>query len=84
MKNEIKYSPAYSMLEVNLDPNEVIVAEAGAMVYMTPHISVKTRKREEKSLWTSIKTTLLGAESFFVNEYIAEKGSGKVGFVPAQ
>jgi uncharacterized protein (AIM24 family) len=83
MKHEIKYSPAYSLLEVNLDPNEVIVAEAGAMVYMTPQINVKTRKREEKSLWKSIKTTLLGAESFFVNEYIAEKGSGKVGFVPA-
>jgi uncharacterized protein (TIGR00266 family) len=83
MKHEIKYSPAYALLEVNLDPNEVIVAEAGAMVYMTPQISIKTRKREEKSLWKSIKTTLLGAESFFVNEYSAEKGSGKVGFVPA-
>jgi len=83
VKHEIKYSPAYALLEVNLDPNEVIVAEAGAMVYMSPQINVKTRKREEKSLWKSIKTTLLGAESFFVNEYIAEKGSGKVGFVPA-
>jgi len=83
MKYEIKYSPAYSLLDVRLDPNEVIVAEAGAMVYMTPHINVKTRKREEKSLWKSIKTTLLGSESFFVNEYTAEKGSGTVGFVPA-
>jgi len=53
------------------------------MVYMTPHINIKTRKREEKSIWKSIKTTLLGSESFFVNEYCAEKGSGKVGFVPA-
>jgi uncharacterized protein (TIGR00266 family) len=83
VKHEIKYSPAYSLLEVSLDPSELIVAEAGAMVYMTPCINVKTRKREEKSLWKSLKTTLLGAESFFVNEYIAEKGSGKVGFVPA-
>jgi len=83
MQYQIKYSPAYSLLEVSLDPNEMIVAEAGAMVYMTPQINVRTRKREEKSLWTSIKTTLLGAESFFVNEYIAEKGSGTVGFVPA-
>ena len=30
MKYEIKYSPAYALLEVNLDPNEIIVAEAGA------------------------------------------------------
>jgi uncharacterized protein (AIM24 family) len=49
VKHEIKYSPAYSLLEVNLDPNEIIVAEAGAMVYMTPQINVKTRKREEKA-----------------------------------
>lgn len=70
-------------MEASLDPNETIVTEAGAMIYMTPQIQVKTRKREKKSLWKSIKTTLLGAESFFVNEYIAEKGPGKVGFVPA-
>jgi len=83
MENQIKYSPAYSMLEVSLAPNEMIVAEAGAMVYMTPQIDVRTRKREEKSIWQSLKTTILGAESFFVNEYVAVRGSGKVGFVPA-
>ena len=77
MKYEIKYSPAYSLLDVSLDANEMIVAEAGAMVYMTPHINVKTRKREEKSIWKTIKTTLLGSESFFVNEYIAEKDQAK-------
>ena len=83
MKYEIKYQPAYSLLEVNLEPNESIVAEAGAMVYMSRNIRVETRKREKKSLWKSLKTALLGAESFFVNEYFAENGAGKVGFVPA-
>jgi uncharacterized protein (TIGR00266 family) len=83
MEYQIKYSPAYSMLEVSLNPNEMIVAEAGAMVYMTPQINVRTRKREEQSIWKSLKTTILGAESFFVNEYVADKGSGTVGFVPA-
>jgi len=37
MKHEIKYSPAYSLLEVNLDPNEVIVAEAGRKKLMEEH-----------------------------------------------
>jgi len=83
MEYQIKYSPAYALLEISLDANEVVAAEAGAMVYMTPQINVKTRKREEKSLWKSIKGAVLGAESFFVNEYVAEKGPGKVGFVPA-
>ncbi len=83
MEYEIKYGPAYSLLETRLGAGETIVAEAGAMVYMTPQIQVKTRKREEKSLWKSIKGSLLGGESFFVNEYTAETGPGKVGFVPA-
>ncbi len=83
MKYEIKYSPSYSLLEVSLEFNEVIVAEAGAMIYMSPQITVETRKRESESLWRTIKTAVLGGESFFVNEYIAEKGSGRVGFAPA-
>ncbi|MBS7611645.1 TIGR00266 family protein [Candidatus Bathyarchaeota archaeon] len=83
MKYEIKYGPSYSLLEVSLEPNEIVVAEAGAMIYMTPQIAVRTRKKESESLWRSIKTTVLGGESFFVNEYIAERCSGKVGFAPA-
>jgi uncharacterized protein (TIGR00266 family) len=83
MEYEIKYRPAYSLLETRLGAGETIVAEAGAMVYMSPQIRIKTRKREEKSLWKSIKGSLLGGESFFVNEYTAETGPGKVGFVPA-
>jgi uncharacterized protein (TIGR00266 family) len=83
MEYQIKYDPAYALLEVSLDPNETIVAESGAMVYMTPQIKVETRKREKKSLFKSLKGAVLGGESFFVNEYIAEKSPGKVGFVPA-
>ncbi len=83
MEYEIKYRPAYSLLETRLNAGETIVAEAGAMVYMSPQIRIRTRKREEKSLWKSIKGSLLGGESFFVNEYTAETGPGKVGFVPA-
>ena len=83
MEYEIKYRPAYSLLEARLNAGETFVAEAGAMVYMSPQIQIKTRKREEKSLWKSLKGSLLGGESFFVNEYRAETGPGKVGFVPA-
>jgi len=31
MKYELRYSPAYSLLDVSLDSNEIIVAEAGAI-----------------------------------------------------
>ncbi|MCW4016011.1 MAG: TIGR00266 family protein [Candidatus Bathyarchaeota archaeon] len=82
MDYEIKYKPSYSMLVVKLEPNESVTAEAGAMTYMQPSIEVKTRKRE-KSLLGTIGLTLLGRQSFFVNDYEAKGKSGEVAFVAA-
>jgi uncharacterized protein (TIGR00266 family) len=82
LEYEIKYKPSYSMLVVKLEPNESVTAEAGAMTYMEPNIDVKTRKRE-KSLLGTLGLALLGRQSFFVNDYSAEKGSGEVAFVSA-
>jgi uncharacterized protein (TIGR00266 family) len=70
------------MLVVKLEPNEIITAEAGAMTYMEPNIDVKTRKRE-RSLLGTLSLTLLGRQSFFVNDYRAKDGSGEVAFVAA-
>jgi len=84
VKYEIKYRPSYSLLEVHLPPEGFITAEAGAMTYMSSNIEVKTRTRIKKSgIWSSIKVSLLGGETFFVNDYIARGGFGKVGFVSA-
>ena len=47
MKYEIKYKPSYSMLVVNLEPNEKIVAESGAMTYMAvsyTHLTLPTKR----------------------------------------
>lgn len=82
MKYEIKYKPSYSMLVVNLEPGEKIVAEAGSMTYITPNIEVHTRMRE-KSLLGSLGLTLFGRQSFFVNEYLAKDGPGEAAFVSA-
>ncbi|UCC58599.1 MAG: TIGR00266 family protein [Candidatus Bathyarchaeum sp.] len=82
MEYEIKYKPSYSMLVVKLEPNESITAEAGAMTYMEPNIDVKTRMRE-KSLLGTLGLTFLGRQSFFVNDYRAQEGSGEVAFVSA-
>jgi uncharacterized protein (TIGR00266 family) len=82
LEYEIKYKPSYSMLVVNLEPNESVTAEAGAMTYMEPNIDVKTRKRE-KSLLGTLGLALLGRQSFFVNDYRAKKGPGEVAFVSA-
>lgn len=82
MKYEIKYKPSYSMLVVTLEQNERIVAEAGAMTYMSPNIEVHTRKRE-KSLLGSLGLAIIGGQSFWVNEYAATQGAGEAGFVAA-
>lgn len=82
MEYEIKYKPSYSMLVVKLQPDETITAEAGAMTYMDQNIDVQTRRRE-KSILGTIGLKLLGGQSFFVNDYRAEKRPGEVAFVSA-
>ena len=82
MKYEIKYQPSYSLLEVELDENERITGEAGALTYMTPSIDVNTRRREESILGT-LKTSLLGGQSLFVTDFTARGAPGKLALVAA-
>ncbi len=79
---EIKYRPSYSLLEIRLAPNELVRAESGAMTYMTPNMQVNTHMREKGFLGT-LGITLLGGQSFFVNDYVAVGGPGKIGLVSA-
>jgi uncharacterized protein (TIGR00266 family) len=82
MKYEIKYKPSYAMLVVNLDQGETITAESGAMTYMDPTIEAHTRKRE-KSLLSSLGLSIIGGQSFWVNDYTATNGSAEAAFVSA-
>ena len=82
LEYEVKYRPSYSMLVVHLKPNEAVTAEAGAMTYMSPSIQVQTRMRE-KSILGTIGLTVLGRQSFFVNDYRAAGGPGEVALVAA-
>ncbi|GBC73922.1 hypothetical protein HRbin04_01331 [archaeon HR04] len=68
------------MLEVVMDRGEVITAEPGALVYMQGDVEVKTStKIKEQGLLSMVKSTILGGESFFLNDYIA-KGRCMLGF----
>lgn len=82
LKFEVKYKPSYAMLVTTLDQGEGITAESGAMTYMTPNIEVHTRKRE-KSLLGSLGLSLIGGQSFWVNDYTAINGQGEAAFVAA-
>src|SRR3972149_7619519 len=79
---EIKYRPSYSMLVLSLNEGQVVVAEAGAMTYMTPNIQVRTRARE-KSILGTLGISILGGQSLFVNDYWPNQGKGEIGLVSA-
>ncbi|MCJ7632182.1 TIGR00266 family protein [Candidatus Bathyarchaeota archaeon] len=84
MKFEIKYRPSYSLLEVQLPENGHITAESGAMTYMSSNIEVETRTRmKDSGIFGALKTTVLGGESLFINDYMAKGGPGRTGFVSA-
>lgn len=82
MRYEIKHRPSYSLLEVQLLPEESIRAESGAMTYMSSNIDVRTMMREASFIET-LGLKILGGQSFFVNEYTAKNGPGTLGLVSA-
>lgn len=59
-----------SILEVNLNKDESITAEAGALVFMQGEIQIDTKMRS--GILKTVKVSLLGNESFFVNKYTAK------------
>ncbi len=78
---DILYRPSYSLAVIRLNPGEGVQAEPGAMVSMSPSISLKTEMKG--GFMGALKRKVLGGESFFVSNYVAEGGSGEVTLAPA-
>ncbi len=68
-----------SMLEIQLNNEEDITAEAGAMVYIKGNIEVKTAMRSGGGFFKKFKVTALGGQSFFVNNYVAHEDNCFIG-----
>lgn len=81
MQANILYQPSYSLTVVKLAPNETINVEAGAMVSMSAGISLETKARG--GLLASLKRSILGGESFFMNTYQAPAEGGEITLAPA-
>ena len=79
MRHEISYRPTFAQLQVSLDAGEAIRAEAGAMLGHTAGIDVETGT--SGGLLGSLKRSVLGGESFFVNTFAA-RAPGSVTFAP--
>ena len=80
MTTEILYQGSMPVVLVHLSANEVIRAEAGAMVYMDPTIDVEGKA---KGGIASGLGRMITGESFFVQELIAKRGAGKVMLAPS-
>ncbi len=80
METELTHQPSYTQLIVHLDPGESIRAEPGAMVGHSESISVETTTSRD-GLLSSAKS-MLGGESMFANEFIAENAPGRVMLSP--
>ncbi|MEM4156314.1 MAG: TIGR00266 family protein [Archaeoglobaceae archaeon] len=79
MKHKILARPSYSLLELELDNNEEVLAESGAMVYMR---NVEISPEMKGGLFGGLKRSILGGESFLVNRFIS-KGKGLLGLAPS-
>ena len=82
MKYEINCRLSYSVLELHLEPEEQVVTEAGAMVWMSDNMRVSTSTRG--GVMSGLKRSVLGGESFFQNTYEAQGGAGLLGLAPGQ
>jgi uncharacterized protein (TIGR00266 family) len=87
----IKYQPTFSLLQLQLAPNEVVVAEAGAMVARASHVQMQVKLNagknagffgKLKALCIAFMRKLVGGETFFVNHFSSEQG-GWVWLAPA-
>ena len=78
MKYSIDHGPSYAVLEMDLEPNEKIVADGGAMTWMS-NLTASTNM--SGGLISGIKRAV-GGESMFLNTYTANPTGGSIGFAP--
>lgn len=80
MRHQILYQPSYSLAVVNLEPGEILQAEAGAMVSMSGNIALQTEMKG--GLLGALGRSIMGGESFFTSKYQAQGGPGEVTLAP--
>jgi uncharacterized protein (TIGR00266 family) len=78
-KYEVLHQPAFSLAVVQLQAEQSIQAEAGAMVSMSANIELQSQMKG--GLFGAIKRAA-GGESAFVSSFTARGGPGEVTFAP--
>ncbi len=80
MRHELLYSPTFTALKLLMDPGDSVRAESGAMVSMSPTITMESKM--QGGLGKALGR-LIGGESFFQTTYTASAGPGELLLAPA-
>ena len=72
MQTQIDHQPSFAWLKVQLDPGDIIQAEAGAMVTMTPGLPMSTHLnagkggmfRKFRAFFVALVRKFIGGETF--------------------
>jgi uncharacterized protein (TIGR00266 family) len=75
----MEHQPSYASLILNLQPNQMVVVESGAMAAMDSHIQMKSKMKG--GLMKSLGR-MLGGESLFMSEFTAVGKSGQLYLSP--
>jgi uncharacterized protein (TIGR00266 family) len=76
---EIKHQGAFALAVINLQPEQQIAAEAGAMVSMSANVDLHSELKG--GVFGALKRAV-GGESAFVSTFTARGGAGEVTFAP--
>lgn len=81
IKTELLYQPAYSLARVTMDQGDKLRVEGGAMVSMNQHLQIETQATG--GFLKSLKRSVLGGESFFMNTFLATANNAEVTLAPS-
>jgi uncharacterized protein (TIGR00266 family) len=91
MQHLIKHEPSFPLLQVNLAPGEVLVAEAGTMVARATDVQMEVKLNagrnagffaKLKAIFIAFLRKMVGGDTFFVNHFSSPAG-GWVWLAPA-
>jgi len=91
MNHEITHGPSFAMLRVDLQPGEIVQAEAGAMVARNSQVGMQVKMNTPRkvgffgkliAVFIALIRKFVGGETFFVNQFSTQGGPGSVWLSP--
>lgn len=81
MNVELLYRPAYAVAKIRLNQGEAVRADGGAMLSMSGGAQIETSATG--GIMKSLKRSILGGESFFMNTFRSPNGPSELLFAPS-